>query len=321
MTELQIKTQKKLMKMGKGKVDPKPIEAPSPVRKVVSDCLTVELKTHVFQIQFRNLTRTVYLYLWEFYSKLWELIRIIWILKAFSENQDHLMTKRKLSSKLESWQKDSSSIMLKIWEVMPLLELSRNFSQNCRLPSSLMHSTTNCCLLWVKLVSSLRRRSPSSSTFWLSCQPWTEKFYFTWWPSSRKRWPSGAIRTKWMSTTPVSASFLASFEARARHWLTWWTAGSLWAFWMCTSRDTRRWCRCRRGAAAVVRARRPRSQWQILSIFEFQWPEFIQFFIFFWSYQFNTHILLSINKISNIFDNKKSTTVYFISVSSSVIFF
>ena len=50
MTELQMKTQKKLMKMGKGKVEAKPVETPSPRRKVVVDCLTVELITHVFPV-------------------------------------------------------------------------------------------------------------------------------------------------------------------------------------------------------------------------------------------------------------------------------
>lgn len=47
MTELQIKTQKKLMKMGQAKIEqpPKPVEHVP--RKVVMDCLMVELITHV----------------------------------------------------------------------------------------------------------------------------------------------------------------------------------------------------------------------------------------------------------------------------------
>lgn len=47
MTELQIKTQKKLMKMGQAKIEqpPKPVEHVP--RKVVVDCLMVELITHV----------------------------------------------------------------------------------------------------------------------------------------------------------------------------------------------------------------------------------------------------------------------------------
>ena len=50
MTELQIKTQKKLMKMQKEKKvqsPMKPIEAPSPTRKTIIDCLTVDLSKHV----------------------------------------------------------------------------------------------------------------------------------------------------------------------------------------------------------------------------------------------------------------------------------
>ena len=48
MTELQVKTQKKLMKMQKEKKPQavKTVEIPSP-KKVVTDCLTVELSKHV----------------------------------------------------------------------------------------------------------------------------------------------------------------------------------------------------------------------------------------------------------------------------------
>jgi len=57
MTELQIKTQKKLNKMlQSAPVNTTPIkhlEHPIPVKKIM-DCLTIELKTHVLLPKSRN---------------------------------------------------------------------------------------------------------------------------------------------------------------------------------------------------------------------------------------------------------------------------
>ena len=59
MTELQIKTQKKLMKMQKAKTATHPSQQvephhkPIPMKKVM-DCLTVELITHVLIFECRN---------------------------------------------------------------------------------------------------------------------------------------------------------------------------------------------------------------------------------------------------------------------------
>ena len=55
MTELQVKTQKKLMKMQKMKTIQTPVkkeEKPKP--KIIIDCLTIDLKAHVAYSQTRN---------------------------------------------------------------------------------------------------------------------------------------------------------------------------------------------------------------------------------------------------------------------------
>lgn len=156
---------------------------------------------------------------------------------------------------------------------MQLLEWSKSFLLSYQHLSFLMYFIISYWLFWVKLVSSQKRRFLSFWIFWLSYLLWIGRYCCIWWHFWRKRWRFVVIRTRWMSTIRVYVFFLVFSEVKAKHWLIWWTVANLWGFLTFTSKDTRRWCRCRREVAVVVKMRRRRNRWQISNILGFLWHE------------------------------------------------